>query len=384
MIKVLFIAHSTFPGGATIALQRLVAGLIDDGIQARIVYPAFGNSSYEQKFVESFSKMGCSCVKCFMKPLYIKKSNLNGIKGFITKLNIFLKQYISYRNLLTIARKYRPDIIHTNSGVVQEGNKVAKVLGVPHIWHIREYQTLDFHWELYPSESIVKKLYSSSNTICITEGIQKYFGLNYLSGSKVIYDPLFSISNLCSEIQEKEEYFLIANRISAEKGMEDLINAFSRFAKEKQDFKLIIAGAGSKEYVDSLKQLCKSRSISERVFFKGHVEDVSSLMKGARALLVGSYNEGFGMMTAEANMQGCVVIGRNTAGTKEIIEKTNGGFLFSDENELTSYMKIVANMSQEDLAQFMLEPMTIARSIFSQEASTEQVCEYYHSILNRK
>ena len=35
MTKVLFIAHSTFPGGATIALQRLVAGLIEKGFQAQ-------------------------------------------------------------------------------------------------------------------------------------------------------------------------------------------------------------------------------------------------------------------------------------------------------------------------------------------------------------
>ncbi len=384
MTKVLFIAHSTFPGGATIALQRLVAGLIEKGFQAQIVYPAFGNPSYEQTFVESFNKMGCSCVKCFMSPLYIKQSELTGIKCYLTKLKVFLTQFISYRNLLTIARKYRPDIIHTNSGVVQEGNKVAKALGVPHVWHIREYQTLDFHWELYPSESIVKKLYSSSNTICITEGIQQYFGLNNSSRSKVIYDPLFSISNLHPGIHEKEGYFLIANRISAEKGIEDLINAFSRFAKENTGFKLIVAGAGSEEYVDSLIRLCKSRSVSERVVFKGHVDDVSSLMKSARALLVGSYNEGFGMMTAEANMQGCVVIGRNTAGTKEIIEKTNGGFLFDDENELVSIMKTVANMSQEEMEQFMLDPMKIARSSFSQEASTKQVCEYYHSIINGK
>lgn len=384
MIKVMFIAHSTFPGGATIALQRLVSGLKDDGIQPIIVYPAFGDLSYEQRFVDCFNRMGCMCVKCFMMPLYIKQSKLNGLRGGITRIKITLKQFISYRNLLKIARKYKPDIIHTNSGVVQEGNKVAKALCVPHIWHIREYQTLDFHWELYPSESTVKKLYRGSNTVCITEGIQKYFGLNNPSTSKVIYDPLFSISKLSPEIQNKADYFLIANRISAEKGMEDLINAFSRFAKEKQDYKLIIAGAGSSEYVDRLKELCKSQNISGRVLFKGHIDDVSSLMSGARALLVGSYNEGFGMMTAEANMQGCVVIGRNTAGTKEIIEKTSGGFLFNDENELVSYMKNVADMSQEDIAQFMLYPMNIARSIFSQEASTKQVCEFYHSILDRK
>ena len=43
-----------------------------------------------------------------------------------------------------------PDIIHTNTGVIHEGLKVAKRLKIPHVWHLREYQDKDFNWEAFP------------------------------------------------------------------------------------------------------------------------------------------------------------------------------------------------------------------------------------------
>ena len=62
-------------------------------------------------------------------------------------------------------------------------------------------------------------------------------------------------------------------------------------------------------------------------------------MKNATALIVNSKFEGFGRMTAEALFYGCLVIGKNTGGTKEIIEQVGGGFLYNDVTALGKYME---------------------------------------------
>ena len=55
----------------------------------------------------------------------------------------------------------------------------------------------------------------------------------------------------------------------------------------------------------------------DNVKFLGIRKDIYSLMKNAMALVVSSPSEGFGFITVEAMLNGCLVIGRNTAGTKE-------------------------------------------------------------------
>lgn len=58
-------------------------------------------------------------------------------------------------------------------------------------------------------------------------------------------------------------------------------------------------------------------NIASQVVFLGMRKDIYSLMKDAMALIVPSYWEGFGFITTEAMFNGCLVIGRNTSGTKE-------------------------------------------------------------------
>ena len=64
-------------------------------------------------------------------------------------LRILIYNKLAERKLYLFLKSNRMDIVHSNTGVIHFGAKVAARLSIPHVWHIREYQKLDFAIELW-------------------------------------------------------------------------------------------------------------------------------------------------------------------------------------------------------------------------------------------
>lgn len=387
-MRVLYVLHSALMGGATIAAINLISNLEELGVEPIIVVPKFERRIDNSILIKNIKSRSWKYEQVFVNALTAPYKQINILKSAYRSIRRITFHRISYYQLSNIIEKYKPDIIHTNVGVVQEGYQISRKFNIPHVWHIREYQNKELAYKSFPSKKDVMRYYADSNTICIAKDIQEYFGLRECENSRVIYDPLFSVHEVPLCPQEKENYFLIANRISPEKGISDIIKGFAGFIntlpfREKVLYKLIIAGEGSREYCDNLKELSNNLKIEKSVEFIGFQKDVKPLMKHAKALLVGSITEGFGMMTAEANMLGCPVIGRNTTGTKEIISITGGGILFDTQTDLLNAIIKISKMSSDEICERMKVPMQIAVSAFNREKSAELVFEYYQDILKR-
>jgi glycosyltransferase involved in cell wall biosynthesis len=275
----------------------------------------------------------------------------------------------------------KPDIIHTNVGVVHEGYKIAKKYKIPHCWHLREYQDKDFNLIIYPTKnSFVTKL-KQSCVITITHDIQKHFNLESYSNATTIYNGILPASCIACE-PVKEKYFLCASRISPEKGHVEVINAFAKFCKHNSDYKLIIAGFGETFYIDELKNLAKEKNCIDKIEFTGYCENIYGLMKKATALIVASQYEGFGRMTAEASFCGCLAIGNNTGGTKEILEYTGGGILYSGEEELINSMSETINMlNSSAYSTKVLDAQKRAVERYSIEQNIEKIYHLYNFLI---
>lgn len=99
------------------------------------------------------------------------------------------------------------------------------------------------------------------------------------------------------------------------------------------------------------------------MIFEGFQTNVKSYMTKAKTLIVASPAEGFGRMTAEACFDGCLVIGKNSCGTKEILEQT-GGFLYNTQQELIAKMENVASISDEEYKEKALQAQKKPKSCF--------------------
>jgi glycosyltransferase involved in cell wall biosynthesis len=87
-----------------------------------------------------------------------------------------------------------------------------------------------------------------------------------------------------------------------------------------------------------------------------------------------------GRRTAEAAFCGCLVIGRNTGGTKEILMAT-GGYLFDHEEKLLSQMNEMALMPDELYKKVVLHAQKQAVRLFSEERYVSSVEQFYQKII---
>lgn len=380
-IKVLYILHSTIMGGATIVLLNLLKELMArDCVKPVIVVPDNENDEFKERISELGIKMYVAPIVPSVYPFCLGGFQMTQSIAYLRKIHgMVMMKRKSLSALQEIVERERPDIIHTNTGIIQEGLFCAQKKHIPHVWHIREYQRKDFKWIPFPSFRQLKSLLRQSNVITITNDLMGEYDLSGYDCQKTIYDGVFHKSDTHLDYP-KEKFFLCASRVSAEKNIKDVVLAFASFYQEIKDYKLVILGFGPEEYKKELVEISEKYNCKDAVVFKGYVSNVQDYMRKASALVVASNYEGFGLMTAEAAFSGCLVIGRNTGGTKEILKET-GGLLFNNTAELQERMCEVARMSDAEYKSITKKTQERAVCLFSIEHSADTVSEMYRQLL---
>lgn len=376
--------------GATISFINMVKELLKNDVEPVIVMPDTCGLAEESYFLKQFDDKAIKVFKIPIVSLEFKKfhslfsirTNLYTCKKYLIAR---LRSLKSYRSLKTIIAQEKPDIIHTNVGPVHVGFHLAQKFNIPHVWHLREYQDLDFDWKIYPTKKGFERMLAKSSVITITKDIFCHFHLDKNPLASVIYNGIFYENNAaCSE--EKENYFLICSRISPEKGIADALEAFCLFCKNNVDYKMKVLGKVDSDdlYYKDLVAILNRNNCIDRVEFLGYKADVKPYMKKAKALVVASHHEGFGRMTAEACFMGCVVIGRNTSGTKEILDYTGGVKYNGSIDDLYQKMFYVSKMNKAEYTSIAVKAMDKAKRKYSIESNAKSIFELYCKLLNKK
>jgi len=373
-MNVLYVLSSTVFGGATLSFLTLLKGLISFGVCPIVAIP-----NKDQKLEAALDEMH---VKYYVVPVvfcsYPYVNNWKGrIKYPLLLVKMLLVNLTAIWKLKKLVKQERIDLVHTNVGPIQAGHWTAKLCKVPHVWHIREYGDLDFNIWSFPSKRYFQKKLASDYSICITHDLRKYNHLEENNKSYVVYNGVREKSVFDSQLI-REPFFLCASRLSPEKGIDLVISTFAKFSKDICCYKLVILGAGDPEYVSKLQKMVADLHLEDSVVFEGFRHDVFEYMKRAKALLVASPAEGFGRMTAEACFAGCLVVGRNSAGTKEILDQT-GGLFFNNAYELLAQMKCAAQMNPEEYLNLTKKAHAVANDRFSEESYIQNVWNVYRN-----
>jgi L-malate glycosyltransferase len=378
-IRVIYVVSGSKMYGATKAIMNIIDGVVACGVTPFVVTPYKGDicNELEKRKIEYK-------VFRYYFSIYPKLSSFFDILLFIPRfLRFFLYNKIAVKKLSNVVKEFKPNIIHTNVGPINIGFIVAKRLNIKHVWHIREYQDLDFGWCPFPSKlSFINNLNSlSTSNIAISYDIFNHFNLQ--KNTQVIYDGVMKKEQI-KIIVNKKKYFLFVGRLEDAKNIRLLIEVFIDFCKWNADFELLIVGDGNPTYVSTLYQIVDQSKLTERIRFLGFRTDVYNLMANSIALIVPSRHEGFGFITVEAMYNGCLVIGNNTGGTKEILEKENLGLLYSGRNELLEHMKNVVLNGIESYYPTIEKSQKKASELYSIEQNFTSVYNYYKEILGKK
>ena len=151
---------------------------------------------------------------------------------------------------------------------------------------------------------------------------------------------------------------------------------------------LHIAGNGTATYTKLLTDKIANYHLEDKVILLGMRNDILSLYKEAKAFIVPSLFEGFGLITAEAMFSGCLVIGNDTAGTKEQFD--NGkeitgeeiGLRYNTQEQLVQHLIDVTNNSTEYYTPMILRAQQVVSQLYSTETHVKNVYNLYNRIQN--
>ena len=154
------------------------------------------------------------------------------------------------------------------------------------------------------------------------------------------------INNFINEQEEIEieerlgDYALYFGRLSVEKGIMNLIEAF----KNIDNHKLIIAGTGPEE--ESIKKIINRNKLESKIELLGFLqkETIKEYIKKARFVIVPSIcYDNFPYSILEAQLMGKPVIGAKIGGIPELISNEENGLLYEYNNikELTEKINIL-------------------------------------------
>jgi glycosyltransferase involved in cell wall biosynthesis len=372
--NILFIAHDSSPFGANQSLINMISSIKDDKISYNVVFPDRG------LICKQFDELGIGYHIVRFKTELCDSNG--GIKNFIlNKLRYFYKTIINafaFIELANLVELYDINIVHSNSSVVAIGEKLAKNCRLRHIWHLREYISLDHNLGVIGGiENYKKKIQNSDKIICISKGIAKHFGVQ--EKAFVLYNAVRKKGS-CFPQKNKSNYFFFCGSLVKSKGIEEAIDAFCQVFKYNNNLKLLIAGSGKFEYEAYLKKKVNELNLQNNVEFLGFRKDIDELMANALAFLMCSKYEALGRVTIEAMLNYCLVIGFNNAGTAEIIENGKTGLLYQHNDQLVSSMEKIIN-GGANLDTIRENAYNYACSNFLEEKFGSKLINYYRDLV---
>lgn len=378
-MKVLYITNYGSMYGANLSLFYLTTYLKQTyGIEPYILVPGGG------VIQERLQPYGIECVCCDFRLCMVKDSVT---PKWFRKTTRRIMRYADYFRILRIIKKkgLSFDLIHTNTSITDIGYFLAKQMGIPHIWHVREFAREHYGLEyVFSGRALRRMLSRSASVIAISDAIyDKMRSAMDEKGLTKIYNGI----PVCTRYEKSyhasgEVYFCTVGSISHNKNQMDIIKACEKIMAEGNDaFRLFIVGGNDTEYAGSLQDyLDKRPALQKKIVFTGYQEKVDELLKGMDVGVLASEAEAFGRVTVEYMANYMPVIGADSGGTSELIQ--NVGILYSlhDIDALAKAM----NAFIEDRSQIeALGKKSRARSeSFTLEKNAEEIYQLYKEILN--
>ncbi|HVZ67453.1 MAG TPA: glycosyltransferase family 4 protein [Patescibacteria group bacterium] len=150
-------------------------------------------------------------------------------------------------------------------------------------------------------------------------------------------------------IKEKTPTFIFVSRIVKMKGVEEVIKSFFFILKELKDGNLWIVGDGDPEYIEYLKEVLRSYSISAKVKFFGRVSNAEKfkLMSKANLLLHASRKEGWGLVVIEAASQATPSVVYDVSGLRDSVINGKTGIVIT-ENKPESMARAAIDLIKDN------------------------------------
>lgn len=181
-----------------------------------------------------------------------------------------------------------------------------------------------------------------------------------------------------------QPYILVLSRLHRKKGIELLLPAFlSAVRRGFGEWKLVLAGDGDADYLESLRRLVESERGAGHVVFTGWLDGQKkkSVLRGAALLALTSYQENFGLCVVEALACGVPALVSPHVNLAPEIEAAGAGWVAPlDAGSLESAL-LEAMGDVEERARRGRAGVELARRDFSWDAVVKQLTFAYNEVM---
>jgi glycosyltransferase involved in cell wall biosynthesis len=176
------------------------------------------------------------------------------------------------------------------------------------------------------------KLVKPSRLEVISKGSSNGINLSRFSASSLKQEKLEEIKKLI-RYDEKLIYFLSVGRIVHDKGIDELLGAFTEVYKKNDRVRMLLVGAFEDELdpiSDEARQILKTHP---GVVQAGWHDAVEYFMHFSFALVHPSHREGFPNVLLQAGAMHCPIICSRIEGNVDIVDHGQTGLIFEVKNE---------------------------------------------------
>lgn len=282
----------------------------------------------------------------------LKEQEVRGYEVPFTRKTFSLFSDIkSFFKLIRIFKKEKPFIVHSHTS--KDGllcmvaawfcgvpNRLYTIAGLADLSGIRglmlnwaEWLTFACATGIYPNSKSMLDIYlnrgmfSSSKAKVLHNGSSNGIDVDYFDEKQVSEETIASIRKQCG-CSQNTFTFVFVGRVTGDKGVNEMVQAFGRLCKDYQDTKLIIVGRYEKDLDPLSKETDQEIESNGRINYVGFQSDVRPYILSADALILPSYREGMPnvVMQAGALNRPCIVTDIN--GCNEIIiDGVNGNIV---------------------------------------------------------
>lgn len=384
-MKVLLIATYAGMTGASFSLLGVVKHLTMAGHTVKVVLPAHG------KLEEHLQQQNIACQVIRAYPWVETPQNMGTLKK---KCFWKIKQWhnaMAEKKIEAMIRQEGFDVVHINAFTAGVGSLAAKRTNTPLVWHIREFVTDDLGKAFWQKDEAMRRLATADRVIAISHSVrQRFEALSPDAHIVTIYngiDPQPYLQLAPYEIFSRPEVkLMVAGRIVPEKGQRETIEAVAMLRKRGYtQLRLdLVGGYTETEYVRSLRTYIQAEGLEDVVRFCGNSNRMAEAWHSADIAVVSSKFEAFGRVTAEAMMAGALVIGADTAGTKELVGTEYGLLYRQGSAEAMAEQIAYAVDHAEQMRGVAGCAREYALSHFTAQRNAEEIMAVYQQITTEK
>jgi glycosyltransferase involved in cell wall biosynthesis len=272
----------------------------------------------------------------------------------------------SLKNMVQIMRRERFDIVHVHTPIAGFlGRLAARLAGVPIIFYTAHgfyfhqrmprlkyhlYSTLELLVGHLATDFMFSQSMEDADT-AVRNRIIPAPDILYIGNGVDLnrFQPDLALGDQCRKelgIETDDVVITYMGRLVREKGILDLIEAFSAIAEKHQNCKLLIVGdnstAGDRDTNTQLKlnEMTTNPLLEDKIIMTGFRNDPERILTGSDIFVLPSYREGLPRSICEAMACGVPVVATNIRGCREQVIDDQTGYLFppGDVQSLVGYL----------------------------------------------